>query len=617
MKTATTLFFSLCLAISSIIAQTEIEGTVFDSTSGEPLLFATVTLYKGDVLIAGLETDLDGHYIITDIDPGTYDMEASYIGYTPHRYTGVIIKAGRTNRLDFGMSEGVLMDEVHIVAYKVPLLDTDYTRSSATMTAEYIRSLPTKSVSDMTASVSGMSTSSDGGISMRSTRSDATVYYIDGVRTTGSLADKAEPLPKSGQMTAGEWNDLHNWKDWMTLLEDETYSIMTERFEIFPLERYSVVVVNEENNVIPNVEVQLLDKNGAALWTAYSDNAGKAELWLNAFEKGEIAHSIAADGQKVTDIKTIDEGSNTLRLSTDCATADRMDIVFAVDGTSSMSDEILYLKSELLDVISRIRETNEDIDYRVGSVFYRDHRDEYLTRTSPLSSDESQLIEFVKAQYASGGGDYPEAVDAALEETLAFDWRPDALKIAFLILDAPPHEDEETMARIRRQIAEASQKGIKLIPITASGIGRETEFLMKFMAMMTNGTYVFITDHSGIGNAHLDPVVEDYEVEKLNDCIVRLINLYGESYSCAADVRSNDNIDINIYPNPSTQYINITMDVVPDKIKVRSANGMVVKTVVPTEKSTRVELDDLVNGVYTVSIQVDDRVESRQVILLK
>jgi len=98
-----------------------------------------------------------------------------------------------------------------------------------------------------------------------------------------------------------------------------------------------------------------------------------------------------------------------------------MDIVFAVDGTSSMSDEILYLKSELLDVISRIRETNEDIDYRVGSVFYRDHRDEYLTRTSPLSSDESQLIEFVKAQYASGGGDYPEAVDAALEETLAFD----------------------------------------------------------------------------------------------------------------------------------------------------------------------------------------------------
>jgi len=237
MKTATTLFFSLCLAISSIIAQTEIEGTVFDSTSGEPLLFATVTLYKGDVLIAGLETDLDGHYIITDIDPGTYDMEASYIGYTPHRYTGVIIKAGRTNRLDFGMSEGILMDEVHIVAYKVPLLDTDYTRSSATMTAEYIRSLPTKSVSDMTASVSGMSTSSDGGISMRSTRSDATVYYIDGVRTTGSLADKAEPLPKSGQMTAGEWNDLHNWKDWMTLLEDETYSIMTERFEIFPLER--------------------------------------------------------------------------------------------------------------------------------------------------------------------------------------------------------------------------------------------------------------------------------------------------------------------------------------------------------------------------------------------
>jgi len=617
MKTATTLFFSLFLAFTSSFGQTSLEGQVKDAATGDPILFGSVALYKSDILISSVETDLDGNYFIMDIDPGTYDVEASYIGYTTQIQKGVIIKAGRINRLDVAISEGVLLDAVEIVEYHVSLIEIDRTTSGATVTAEAIRSLPTKSVREMAASTMGISSSSDGGISMRSTRSDATVYYVDGVRVSGAEMAREEELPLSGQMTAGEWNDLHNWKDWMALLEEETYGIMTERFEIFPLERYSVVIVNEEDNVIPNIEVQLLDQSGSPLWTAYSDNAGKAELWLNAFEKGQEAHSIVADGQKLKDIKTIDEGSNTMRLQRDCITADQMDIAFVVDATSSMSDEILYLKSELLDVISRIRETNEDIDYQVGSVFYRDHSDDYLTRISPLSSDESQLVDFVKAQSAKGGGDHPEAVDAALEEALSLDWRPDALKIAFLILDAPPHEDNATMIKIRRQIAEAAQKGIKLIPITASGIGRETEFLMKFMAMMTNGTYVFITDHSGIGNAHLDPVVEDYEVEKLNDCIVRLINLYGESYSCAADVRTPDNIDINIYPNPSTQYINITMDVVPDKIKVHSANGMVVKTVKPTDKVTRIELDDLVNGVYTVSIQVGDRIESRQVILLK
>lgn len=69
-----------------------------------------------------------------------------------------------------------------------------------------------------------------------------------------------------------------------------------------------------------------------------------------------------------------------------------------------------------------------------------------------------------------------------------------------------------------------AKKGIKIIPITASGIDKETEFLMRFFAISTNGTYVFITNHSGIGNEHLEPTVGDYEVEFLNDLMVRLIN---------------------------------------------------------------------------------------------
>ncbi len=294
-----------------------------------------------------------------------------------------------------------------------------------------------------------------------------------------------------------------------------------------------------------------------------------------------------------------------------------MDIVFTVDATSSMSDEIHYLKSELLDVIDKIQETNDDIEFRTGSVFYRDLRDEYLTRVSPLSSNKDDIIDFVMKQNASGGGDKPEAVDDALEETLNLDWNIDALKLVFLILDAPPHEDEETMKNIRRQIKEAAEKGIKLIPITASGIGRETEFLMKFLAMMTNGTYVFITDDSGIGEAHLAPVVTDYEIEKLNDCMVRLITQYSKSYSCNNDYLFNSGIDIKIYPNPSTQYINIETQYTPTKINILASNGMLVKSVKPANKSTSKALEDLVNGVYTAVIYVGETVLTRQIILLK
>ena len=48
------------------------------------------------------------------------------------------------------------------------------------------------------------------------------------------------------------------------------------------------------------------------------------------------------------------------------------------------------------------------------------------------------------------------------------------------------------------------------------------------MAITTNGTYVFITDDSGIGESHLQASVGDYQVELLNDLMVRLINKYAE-----------------------------------------------------------------------------------------
>lgn len=182
------LFFVLsCISLTSIMAQTSLEGKVTDAVSGEAILFGTVALYKNQVLITGVETDLDGNYFFSDIDPGTYEIEASYIGYTPQRQVDVVVKAGRTNRLDFALSEGVLMDAVEIVEYKVPLIEIDNTTSGATVTAEAIRSLPTKSINAIAATTAGISSTDGGAISIRGSRSDATVYYVDGVRVSGLI----------------------------------------------------------------------------------------------------------------------------------------------------------------------------------------------------------------------------------------------------------------------------------------------------------------------------------------------------------------------------------------------------------------------------------------------
>ena len=100
--------------------------------------------------------------------------------------------------------------------------------------------------------------------------------------------------------------------------------------------------------------------------------------------------------------------------------------------------------------------------------------------------------------------------------------------LAFLLLDAPPHHNQEVMESIRKSIETYAANGIKLIPIAASGIDKNTEFLLRLMAIFTDGTYVFITNHSGIGNDHIEPTIGQYQVELLNELIVRLIGEYTE-----------------------------------------------------------------------------------------
>jgi hypothetical protein len=201
-----------------------------------------------------------------------------------------------------------------------------------------------------------------------------------------------------------------------------------------------------------------------------------------------------------------------------------------VDATGSMSDELEFLKTELVDVVNRVEGSNPGSSVLTAAVFYRDIGDEYLTRISNFTGDVATTREFIAAQRAAGGGDTPEAVHTALDRSLSeLQWSNNArTRILFMLLDAPPHYEAQIVDDLHRSTKQAMRQGIRIVPIVASGIDKETEFLMRFFAISTNGTYVFITNHSGVGNPHLDPSVGEYTVELLNDLIVRLINEYSE-----------------------------------------------------------------------------------------
>ncbi len=172
---------------------TSLSGKVTDQVTGEPVMFASVAIYKNGVLVSGAETDLDGNYNFSNIDGGTYDVEPSFIGYQPTRLSGVVVYEGQSNVVDITISEGVVMDEIEVIGYREPLIKQDNTTQGTTVTAEEIKNLPTRSINGLAATSAGVGASDDGGaLSIRGGRTDQTIYYVDGIQVRGNLIPESE-----------------------------------------------------------------------------------------------------------------------------------------------------------------------------------------------------------------------------------------------------------------------------------------------------------------------------------------------------------------------------------------------------------------------------------------
>ncbi len=117
-----------------------------------------------------------------------------------------------------------------------------------------------------------------------------------------------------------------------------------------------------------------------------------------------------------------------------------LEIVFAFDSTASMDDLLTDAKDDLLDIFLLLEELVPST--RMALMTYRDHRDEYLTRETRLGVGHFEALAFVSSVRAGGGGDFEEAVDAALVKAKKLHWRRATHKVVVIAGDAPPHKDK-------------------------------------------------------------------------------------------------------------------------------------------------------------------------------
>jgi Mg-chelatase subunit ChlD len=298
-------------------------------------------------------------------------------------------------------------------------------------------------------------------------------------------------------------------------------------------ERYLLEVKDARGRGVADAEVAVQSPRGQAMW-ARTDTAGHVWLHPDAFDSqhsavydvsvrkdGRQAQGYLKRGQKSSVEVVLDARSPARRA--------QLDLVFLIDATGSMADEIGKLKATLQTIATDVAQLPSRPDLCFGLVAYRDRTDQFLVRSHDLTNDLNAFQGVLNALQAAGGGDYPEAMNEALHETVHnLSWRGDgATRMVVLIADAPPHldyggpqYDDDMMA--------ALGKGIKVFSVGASGLDKQGEYIQRQIAQYTGGRFVFLTydqaqnPASGPGRETVHDV-KNYSVDTLDRLIVRLV----------------------------------------------------------------------------------------------
>ncbi len=652
---------SLMLLISlNLLAERSITGKVLAKETKEPLVGAVLILeYDRET---GVTTDFEGFFELK-IPEGKVNLLVSYIGFEEKKVEvkpdqkEIIIelepeaailsevtittatrsdnrkerKKGRKYKSESLSGEGKSMDKP--VSYSWDVSDGDGVeepvRTSAPPPPKMVKEVSTRpyafvDIPDEVETISEMEVGET---------KTMVVTDISGSSSFEHPGTASLDLPEAGQLTAGVLNDFGKWNLWQDITENELMDWQM-KWGIHPTQRYTLQLTTQNGYPIVDAEA-VLYSGSKKIWKSKTDNTGKAELWPNMYDEmseGKYSIKVNYQGRKydIENVKDFHEGINIQKLPVKCTMPGKVDIAFVVDATGSMGDEINYLKSELKDVIDRAKKELKNQELRLGSVFYRDHGDSYVTRKSHFSKDIEKTTDFINKQGAAGGGDKPEAVEEALDVALdELVWSDEAsARLLFLVLDAPPHMTDEINKRLHRQISKAAEKGIRLIPVACSGTDRSTEYLMRSFCLATNGSYIYLTDDSGIGGSHLKPITDEHKVDLLNDILVQTITDFATTVSCDEQleevftdeqvqdttfvemvVKERDEEDPDkiietkefawkYYPNPTAGNVNVELEGELDFMYLMDGAGKLLRRIEVSDPNFQIRLGEFPSGIY-------------------
>ncbi len=326
-------------------------------------------------------------------------------------------------------------------------------------------------------------------------------------------------------LSAGEVNDNERWDEYLQYRSEYAFLHV---HDVDISERYIITVTDSAGLPLPNTRVTV-SAGDVQLFQANTYADGRTLFFPRAFAASDdaLGFTVVVERDGARQQVEVPRGGPTdwpITLDIERTEYDGvpLDILFLLDATGSMADEIEQIKDTLLSIASRISELPSQPDLRFGMVAYRDRGDAFVTRVYDFEPDANTFLNTIRSVVADGGGDNPESLNEAIHEAVHEpQWRLDeGIRLMFLIADAPPHLDYANDYSYAQEMMQAHNRAIKTFAIASSGLDAQGEYIFRQIAQHTMGRFIFIVYGGGGTTPHN---VGQYTVERLDDLVVSLV----------------------------------------------------------------------------------------------
>ena len=353
-----------------------------------------------------------------------------------------------------------------------------------------------------------------------------------------SSAPQPTPAPISAQgqytpLRAGDVDDNADFDSYLAYLQ-RSAGIRARQADVS--ERYLLSVADADGRPVLDARVRIFDGEQqvfegrtfaggkTVFFPRVAGVSGNAQQLRVLIEKGNSsAASTLTRGQERAPIFV-------LRDTQAAPATPRLDVLFLLDATGSMGDEIGQIQQTIASIAERIDASQPRPELRFGLVAYRDRGDAYVTQVHDFTADVAQFRDTLLNTSAGGGGDDPESLNEGLHAAIEnVSWADNAVRLTFLVADAPPHLDYPQDYDYVQEARAAVARGIKVYTIAASNSGNEAEYVMRQIAQQTLARFIFLTYQQGANGGtpgdttvhQVDP--QSFTVERLDDLVVQVV----------------------------------------------------------------------------------------------